>query len=302
MDADKIKDFFVFHFEKMILVVVIGASVFLLYKGFQLPNYLDSHDPDRLIADANQVKTEVDQNHNDAIIPDRIPTLDIVARTADFEKSVNSTPYSMKHLFDPSSSEQVVIRRQDPDLIPPRSLITKGVITAIAVRSSTPDYPLVLLDPADPVEKVEKKPVRRERRRRRGGIAAMDEEMMMMMMEQEESVMEVEQPMESMAGVTRKFNPKYDFSNFSGSAGSLDRYHSRPKMAWFIAGTAVIPHKEMYESYNAAFRDAEDYRPRRDTPFYFNFEVQRADVTDKSVDELAEGDWVRIGNRLLYTL
>ena len=82
---------------------------------------------------------------------------------------------------------------------------------------------------------------------------------------------------------------KYDFG--LRPSATEDKRNPEPSVGWFIAGTAVVPHKELYENFKQAFMDADQYDPRRDTPFYYDLEVQRADVTGKSVDQLAEDDW-----------
>ena len=61
---------------------------------------------------------------------------------------------------------------------------------------------------------------------------------------------------------------------------TLDNANPEPAVGWFIAGSAVVPHRELYEAYKQALQDADQYDPRRDTPFYYDLQVQRADVTD----------------------
>jgi hypothetical protein len=101
-------------------------------------------------------------------------------------------------------------------------------------------------------------------------------------------------------GPGRRFDSKFDFG-FRPIA-TQDKRNPEPRIAWFIAGTAVVPHKKIYESYEMALRDADQYDPlRRDTPMYFNIEVQRADVTDKPVDQLVDADWLKIWDRTMYT-
>ena len=68
MDTDKIKGFFVYNFEKIILVVVIGVSVFLIYSGSHQPVFTADNDPDQLKTKAKQVKTDIDLDHNDVVI------------------------------------------------------------------------------------------------------------------------------------------------------------------------------------------------------------------------------------------
>jgi hypothetical protein len=301
MDTDKIKKFFVHHFEKMILVVVIGAAGFLVFQGYQLPDFLDKEQPERLTTEATRVKGAIDENHNDAIIPERQPTFDILAETKKLYTPVDSSPYKPPYLWDPSRKEGAIVRRQDPTISPPRSLVLTGVATAIAVRGSTTDkqaYALASLEGAEPLEKVEPPKVRQPRPRRGRGMDDMEMmDMMDMMGMGMEPDMSMEMDMSSAMGMTqgtgptRKFNSKFDFG--FRPIVTDDKRNPEPAIGWFIAGTAVVPHKEMYEAFELALSDAEQYNPRRDTPFYFNLEVQRADVTDKPVEQLQEADWTK---------
>ncbi len=300
MDADKITNFFKFHVEKMILVVVIGASVFMLYQGFQLPHYTDKKKPDQLADDATQVRNAIDEDHNEAIIPERVPTFDIVAATARRDTPVDHSHYRLQHPWQ-GKGEQAIVRRSDPLLPPPAQLLAQGVTRLIAVRRATEDYPIASLEGADPVEKVEVKAPKPRRARGRGRMGGMDDEMMMDEYEDMDMMEDdMDMGMASMAGPNRQFDPEFDFG--VRPTKTDDKRFPHPEVARFIAGAAVIPHKKVYESFEQSFMDADGYDPRRDTPFYYNFEVQRADVTGKSVDELAEADWVDVWNRYKYTV
>ena len=309
MDADKIKAFFVHHFEKMIFVVVILLAGLLLWQGTKLPNFLDTEQPDRLATEATQVKSDIDINHNEAIIPERNSEFDILMETQKLYTAVEPSAYRLPRTWE-GKKEESIVRREDPAIAAPIALRTVPVATAIAVRGSTTDpaaYTLASLEGADELEKIER-PEPRSRRRSRGR-GGMDMEMGMEMgMEMEMEMMGMEQEMEmdmmgemaggSMAGV-RRFNAKNDHGK--RPTATDDKRNPEPAVGWFIAGTAVVPHKEIYKEFETAFRDAEGYNPRRDTPFYYNLEVQRADVTGKSVDQLTDQDWVDIWNRELYT-
>ena len=112
MDADKIKNFFLNHCEKMILTLVILGSGYLIYAGSQKPNFLDTKQPDQLADSANTVKSDIDLNHNDAIIPDRRPTFDIVGRTAELDTAVDPLDYSLPKTWtgkspNPSSGDSI---------------------------------------------------------------------------------------------------------------------------------------------------------------------------------------------------
>ncbi len=310
MDADKIKEFLLFHFEKMILVVVIGASAFLVYKGLQLPNFLEKQQPSRLAEQATQVKAAIDEDHNPAIIPDREPTFDILGQTKKLYTAVEPSGYDL--IPWEGKKEGSIVRRQDPALLAPRSLITTPVVASIAVRGSTTDaaaYTLASLEAAEPLEKVEA-PKPRESRRSRRGRGGMDEMMMEDMMGGDMEQLMMEEMMMDMGdmggggsmggGPTRRFDSKYDYG--VRPTKTDDKRNPEPSVGIFIAGRAVVPHKELYEAYELALKDADQYDPRiRDKPAYFNLEVQRADVTDKPVDQLVEADWVKIWDRTLYT-
>ena len=306
MDADKIKNFFLNHCEKMILTLVILGSGYLIYAGSQKPNFLDTKQPEQLANSANTVKSDIDLNHNDAIIPDRQPTFDIVGRTAELDTAVDPLDYSLPKTWTGKSPNSIV-RRLDPKLLPPESLVVQSVVTSIAIRGSrteTDAYALAALENADPVEKVEK-PKRRERRSR--GRNQGEEMMMEDMMGGGEEMSMMEDMMMDMGGTgdtegsgpERKFNSEKDLG--MRPTATLDNANPKPAVGWFIAGSAVVPHRELYEAYKQALQDADQYDPRRDTPFYYDLQVERADVTDKPADQLVEEDWVKVWDRTLYT-
>ena len=307
MDTDKIKNFFLNHCEKMILTLVILGSGYMIYAGSQKPNFLETEQPDRLADSATKVKSDVDLDHNENIIPDRVPTFDIVRQTARLDTAVDPLDYSLPKTWSGKSPNSIV-RRLDPELLPPESLIVQSVVTSIAIRGSRtePDaYALASLENADPVEKVEK-PKRRERRSRGRGGEEMDmemsgmDDMMMEMGGMEDMMMEMgEGGVGGASGPNRSFNNEHDLG--MRPVATQDKANPEPAVGWFIAGSAVVPHRQLYEAYKQAFQDADQYDPRRDTPFYYDLQVQRADVTDKSADQLVEADWAKVWDRTLYT-
>ena len=140
----------------------------------------------------------------------------------------------------------------------------------------------------------------------------MDMEMDMMEMEMDEEMMggmeeEMMMGMDSsgMAGTNgpnRKFSRDGDFSGYRPEGTKNIKTGADqppvPGVGWFIAGTAVVPYKQLYQSYSDALADADDYRPgNRDVPLFRGYELQRADVTNKSVDQLVEDDWVKRDGR-----
>ncbi len=300
MDTAKIKAFFVNHVEKMILSVVIVVSGFLVFQGFKLQHFTDENDPNQLTQRARQVKSQIDENRTEAIVADRIPSLDVVARTEALDSAVDPTPYKLNNPLQRKGLRSVV-RRQDPHLKPPQSIINTTVVTTIGWQNRDPgadpdDYPLFALDPADPIDESGKPTSKttRSRDRRSGGRNDEDED--------EDDVLPGggldmgslrggidTRPDSNLANTgSRRFS---DANNFGVGPQTVDGHPPIPKVVRFIAGTAVVPHKDLYEAYKLALQDADAYMPGRDTPIYANFEVQRADVTNKPVDQLTEEDW-----------
>ncbi len=311
MDADKIKQFFVLHVEKMILAVVAIFALFLIYQGLQLEDFRKEYQPDKLETDAKDVRESIDEDHTEAIIPEREPAFNIVAQTNQSQKPVDFSAYKLVHTWERKDIDST-IRREDPEIVPPRDLIVRSYVGSIAARSRSEFYPLADLEAAERPEKVEeKKPPKRESRRRGrgGGEGGMygDDEMMMDdlgEMDMTDDYMEDE----SMAGSSQtwKLGDDVNFGIKPAPVPTLQssstKEHPVPKVANFIIGTAVVPHGEMVKSFKQALKSADGYNPARDLPRYYEFQVQRADVTDNDIDELTDDDWVLRGSRRKYAI
>ncbi|TWU21043.1 hypothetical protein Pla52o_40750 [Novipirellula galeiformis] len=323
MDSNKIKDMAIRHVEKVVLGIFVCVSGFLVYQAMQLPDF--TKQPTRLRDDANRVKNEVDDDHTDEIIPLReLSNFDILTRTKKTLEAVDPVP-----TYDLAEWQEIprndAFKRRDPQLYAPLALKMSGVIGTMAIRSKDGQYELAELEPADPVVVVEEKktrPKRKPRRSRRGGDPSMEgmgmegmgmEDMglggeMAGMMDGAEGGM-----MDMMGGMTpagppvRRLDPQDNMSIYQVPASLSDfktgaPMKAAPMVARFIAGTAVIPHKAIYNAFRTALADSTNYRPQdRDTPKYWNFQVQRADVTDRPVDQIAEGDWVVRKDRVFHT-
>lgn len=321
MDIDKIKTFFVSHFEKMLLAGIVAVSGFLVYRGTQLPDFTNEKKPEQLTQEANTVKLGIDDDHTESIIMSRRPEPgeSIVARTKELYKPVDPTTYKLSKVWVGETSGDTIIRRQDPLLLPPLDLRTVGVVCSIAANGAREPggYPLAELEAAAELEaEMTPRPRNRGTRGRgrgrgRGADMGMDMDMDMGM------GMGMGSGMDDMMGTQRKarrgeeemkvagrqfdssLSLGYTPSNSNSDPNSAN--YPQPKIGWFIAGTALLPHREIYEAYELALKDAGGYNPARDTPLYYDFEVQRADVTIKPLDKLTEDDWSKVYDRSLYT-
>ncbi|WP_153558575.1 hypothetical protein [Roseimaritima sediminicola] len=337
MDSDKIKNFFAQHIEKMVLGGICVFALFLIMQGMGYPMFRDSEfEPEELQSKATEVKRNIDQPHNEAVLA-LLPPAEPKSyrqRIAQLQKQIPYEEYphtALEQLRVDSS-----IKRIDPALVAPIELRMTGVLASMAVKGGREtSYPAAELENAEPKEVEEEKPRRRERGRRgrRGGGEAeymgMGQEAMMMMSDPYGTGGEGATPdymagggsgeMQSMdpmgmgmgmgeampgMGVTRRLDPKYNLgTKVTGNVQTTTTEDSRtpkrplraiPHSAWFIAGTAALPHKELVESYKNTFEKTKGYKPLRDRPIYLGYDVQRADVTGKTVDQLADEDWVDV--------
>ncbi len=327
MDADKLKDFAVYNFEKLIVAIVVLLSAFLVYSGLGKPIITEEHDPDRLAQSATEVKRQVDDDHTEAIVhpedeeKSREPKFDIALEQQKFLQPIKFSLYQPDP-WDLSKASKEKVRRKDPVLAKPAAVRTTGVIASLAYRSQDGTYALADLEPADEVEVVEVKPKRSSRRSRRqnpmdmmmGGEGDMDMmgmDMDMMGMDMMGMDMEMGSTATGASGPIRKLAPEKNLGTTAKKTQNLKTGADQPPVpgiGLFIAGTAVIPHKQLIDAYQEALSYAVGYDPvKRDLPRYVAYQVQRADVTNKSIDQLTDADWIlrdsnetTIGNAALY--
>jgi hypothetical protein len=335
MNGDAIKEFLFRHVEKFIFGLLTVLALFLIYQGVKKPDILATHKPDAMEQRAVQVKASIDDDHWAAIAEPRIPTIDVVARTNETRKPVDPNPYRLRHPWEARSIDSS-IKRTDPKLPAPIEVQVTGVVATLAYKTTKAgsEYPLKMLEPADEVEVVEKPKPRPPRRGRMnadmmmmGGEAGIDPSMMDPSMVDpsmmsgggrgSSSPMMSGSPSSSsgsmypggmsdtsmmgagMPGMkpVRTLSPEinHGYKNISGAMTPV-----APAIGHFIAGVALMPHKQAFEAYEAAFKQADGYNPLRDQPYYLGLQLQRADVTNKSVDQLTDADWVVRGSSRYY--
>jgi hypothetical protein len=329
MNGDAIKEFVFRHVEKFVFGLLTVLALFLIYEGVKKPDILATHKPEALEQRAIQVKASIDDDHWAAIAEPRIPTIDVVARTKETRKPVDPNPYRLRHPWEARSIDSS-IKRTDPKLPAPIELHVTGVLATLAYKTTKAgsEYPLKTLEPADAVEVVEKPKPRPTRRGRMnadmmmGGEGGMDPSMVDPSMMSGggrggSSPMMSGSPRSSSSSMypggmgdstmmgagmpgmkpVRTLSPEinHGYKNISGVMTPV-----APAIGHFIAGVALMPHKQAFEAYEAAFKQSDGYNPLRDQPYYLGLQLQRADVTNKSVDQLTDADWVVRGSSRYY--
>ncbi|MEL6106104.1 MAG: hypothetical protein AAFU85_08710 [Planctomycetota bacterium] len=317
MDADKIQNFIVHNFEKAVVVLVVGLSGFLVYAGMGKEDIMKSYDPKKLQSDATQVRASVDDDHTAKIVDPRVPNFDIAAEREKSGEDIDESIYMPRELWDHIKQEVNRERRKDPVLAKPSAILTQPVVGTIAFRSANGNYMLTTLEPADELEKVDAKRSRSRDRDQENdmmdmmGMSGMDEGMGGMM------------DMEGMMGggmapggpggkdsedegPIRTMDAEYNLGATAKETTSMVNGAEQkpvPGPGVFIAGTAVIPHKELIDSYQEALSNATGYDPlKRDRPDYIDYQVQRADITGRTVADLEEKDWIVRDSRLTTTV
>ncbi|MCC9601413.1 hypothetical protein LOC67_12730 [Stieleria sp. JC731] len=302
MDSDKIKDFALYNFEKLIVLLIVAMAGFLVWVGYNKPDIRKTHDPKRLADSANQVRNEVDNDHTTQVLDGRQPEFDIAQEQRKFLNKIPADLYT-PDLWEPSKMAANKVRRQDPDIGQPQAIQVQGVIASMAFRSTDGLYPLAELEPADPVEVVEQKP-KRTRKSRRNNMA----DMYGGMMDDQSGDMGYDMDMMMMGmgagtgatgastGPVRKLAADKNLGAKAETTRNLSNGEEQPPVpgiGLFIAGSAAIPHKDLIKSYQEALSYASGYNPKtRDAPKYLAYQVERADITNKSIDQLTEKDWI----------
>ncbi|OYP33140.1 hypothetical protein [Rhodopirellula sp. MGV] len=305
MDSDKLKDFALYNFEKLIVLLIIAAAGFLAWIGYSKEDIRATRDPQRLATSANEVKNEVDNNHNEEVLAERRTSFEEFDIAKEQQKFLTAIPASLytPQLWEPGKVAANKVRRKDPELSKPEGIQVQGVIASMAYRSKDGLYALADLEAADEVEKVEQKPTRSSRRNSRqnnmadmygmmgGGMEGYESDMMMSGMGASSSGMAA-----STSGPVRKLPADENLGTKAAPTKSVANGEDQPPvpgLGYFIAGSAAIPHKKLIDSYQEALSYAAEYNPRtRDLPTYIAYQVERADVTNKTVDQLTDDDWI----------
>src|SRR3954466_6627629 len=60
LDKDKLQQFFLLHIEKILLVIIVGLTLLLVYRGFSLPHLQPDLSPQALVEKTRGAKQYID--------------------------------------------------------------------------------------------------------------------------------------------------------------------------------------------------------------------------------------------------
>ncbi|HEY2412162.1 MAG TPA: hypothetical protein VGI40_07965 [Pirellulaceae bacterium] len=305
LDKDKLQQLFLLHIEKILLVIVVGLMVLLVYRGFSLPHLEPSLSPQALIDKTRGAKQYIDDPNRwteVSVLPDRQPDFSIVKQVGDVQKPSDPMAYMLVNTWSRPDFPKLS-PREDPTLFAPEKLIVRPVIGPLA------SYPRTESENVDPLfpqkteeqiradrkkKEIEDKKKKKEEEKLAGGEGATGRP-------ERKKKGKPGASEESGETSTRRGGPMaYGGENGAANPGGLYPeaaglgylpQNAEQTIARDVASVtlmALVPIQRQTEEYDKKFTESLDYDPRRDAPYYMEYRVQRADVTD--VDPATEAD------------
>ncbi len=296
LDKDKLQQFFLLHIEKILLGIIIVLMLMVVWRGYSLPAFKDLT-PQALIDKSAQAKQYVDDPGRWEIVRgvrEAKAPLDVVQGVLKVQKPSDPMAYMLVNTWSRPDFPKLS-PREDPELFAPINLVVRPVMGAIA---SYPRNDAEFVDPLYPT-------MTEEERRNKQKKAAADKKKK----EKEAAKLGGEggMPGEGPQRKTRKTKtpapgeesapgPRGSMGgDYAGMGGMLgDRYPESTMVGYIpqdasntiarympsITIMAVVPIQRQTEEYDKKLSQSLDYEPRRDSPLYIDYRVQRADVTD----------------------
>ena len=327
-------NFFAAHIEKLIMGVVVAAAGYLVYAGFSGAGYPTDRDPSSLSQSSSQVLQQISEDHWPAIAAEREVKHSFVPDVEKARRPTDADSYAIGSLREASSGPREL--RGDPKVLPPEQLVLRCVSGAIAIEvpKETPD-PFEAFEDADritnsrrpqrrnnqPEEEDDEDKIKPPPRRllskydlgaQIGAMLGMAGEGGMGMGGMGMGGMGMG-GMGDMGGGMGMGGSGMGMGGMgeggmaggagAGAGGGLGNNRDRgPKTkiasqgAIFVAATALVRHKEMFEEFERQLKNSGDYVFSRDTPVYLSFEVQRVDVTKDPARVVAEAEWKTVSD------
>jgi hypothetical protein len=254
-----IKGMFLAHGEKLGMVLVAVAALFLVYKALQQQSLDASHQPNELERLVTEAKGTVEKADFASAPPENIRTYKEIAKVG--EGTIPEKAYRASVNWNPPVVPPTVLRK-DPELLAAQKLEANGGSGLLAFTNDD---------------------IRRQR--------ALEEQ-------QAAERKEKEQQKEAQKEADQSKSPRSNTAKHDRSRGDVDPEHpnrrlvtgmARPagiplagdeevRTAYWAVVLAKVPIKEEYKIFRDAFENARGYDPQYDFPKYMGYYVERAEV------------------------
>ena len=260
ISSDSIKEFLFTHVEKIVLAIVVMICMFFVWKGYNREK--SDIAPEDMANAIKQAQNNIDNTAWDDVADERIQVLDFDKQANGVLKKIRLASYEIGAIRKLTRTPQV--KRTDPELFPLVELEVDAGFAALPIkipqneRSGDLDsFPDRLGRPQSQNENDDETKIR--------DLTA-----------KERIKFEGEKPR----------GMGYAHARMDGTRNSV-KIVGHP----FVAIRGLVPIRKQVEEYKRCFRQADEYRPGRDSmPNYFYYVVQRREV---AADE-SHGDWEKI--------
>lgn len=308
LDAAKIQQFFFYHIEKMLLVVVVGVMGFLIWKGFSLKGLDDQMSPQALKQESETARAYIENpNRWNEVKGVREPELNVESLVKAAQLKTDPLAYSLPVSINRPNFPKHNLRT-DPKLFPPEHLIAVAEFGPLAVLAKMGD-----VDPLPQfTETSEPPPVRtlpkskaktppgfegplgspdggpgpgpggrtKKGRQPRGGGEGFDP--------LGGSQPEIGPGPAGIGGMPGAVDPTIIYPESISHGFMAQNEYTLARNTGAVVVSAVVPYVKQLDEFDRALAQSLDFDSSRDFPWYLNFEIQRADVT---ADPVGAIDW-----------
>ena len=314
LDTAKLKELFLRHCEKLVLVGVAALVVWFIYSGFKLPGLEEGKTPHGLLQTSQAARTFIDEPTRwQEVAKTRPVDLNITKQVELTRVKIDAPAYHLPRALAQQNFPKLQPRR-DPQLFPPINVVVRPIWGPLAVFADVNDTdPLMVVPMEEETEQPKKKP-----KKKKTTVAANDP---LMGEGYGPSV-------DAMGGGARNRGrnskarnsgdpladamgpgPGMDSGGYGASGTGTGEATINPesRLGFVAAGEgtiardtkamvimAAVPFEKQHEEFQDALANSLDYDPQRDNPFYLKFWIERADVTDDPAADPAKITWAKI--------
>ena len=316
LDSAKLRDFFLRHCEKLVLVGVAALVVWFIYSGFKLPGLEPGKTPSGLLQTSQAARTFIDEPTRwQEVAKTRPVELNITKQVELTQVKIDAPAYHLPRALAQQNFPKLSPRR-DPKLFPPIHVVVRPIWGPLAVIADINDTdPLMVV----PTEEETEQPKKQKPKKKKTTVAANDP---LMGEGYGPSVDAMGGGARNRGRNSRTRNsgdplgdamgpgPGMDSEGYGMSGTGTGEETINPESIFgFVAsgeGTiardtkamvimAAVPFEEQLEEFQDALTNSLDYDAQRDFPTYVQFRIERADVTDDPAIDPAMATWTRLG-------